>query len=414
VDIIGDVGVGDTASTPIPIVGAFPAEEYAARVQRVRAAMASDGHDLDALIVTSPENIYYLIGLNHQGYFAFTMLVVPQAGEPSLLTRKMEAYTISQQAPDVSHIGYGDDEDAGDAAVAVLRGMGITGGRVGVDRSSMFLPAGVWEEMEQGLRGVEWVDTSRTASSATGFRTGLVDQVRLVKSDREIAYIRKAASISDRAVAAAMSTAGVGVNEMEVAAAAYREMILGGGEYPGFVPLIRSSETLLQEHSTWRDRHLMPGEALFVELSGASARYHAPLTRMAYLARAEPGAERARSLAVEAFDAVVSGLRPGVATGDVYDAWQEVIDQGLGAGRLRRHHCGYSVGIGFPPSWVGSSTVLGIRRGGKVEVAAGMTFHVLSWVTDPDLGDYFLSDTVIVTRDGADVVTTTPRHLVID
>lgn len=158
----------------------------------------------------------------------------------------------------------------------------------------------------------------------------------------------------------------------------------------------------------------MPGEALFVELSGASARYHAPLTRMAYLARAESGAEQARSLAIEAFDAVVSKLRPGALTGDVYAAWQEVIDEGLGPGRLQRHHCGYSVGIGFPPSWVGSSTVLGIRRGGKVEVAAGMTFHVLSWVTDPDLGDYFVSDTVIVTGDGAEVVTTTPRHLVID
>lgn len=376
--------------------------------------MASEEHDLDALIVTSPENIYYLIGLNHQGYFAFTMLVVPQAGEPSLLTRRMEAYTISQQAPDVRHIGYGDDEDAGQAAVAALLGMGVSGVRVGVDRSSMFLPAGVWEDMELGLPGVEWVDTSRTASTTTRFRTGLVDQVRLVKSEREIAYIRKAASISDRSVAAAMSTAGVGVNEMEVAASAYREMILGGGEYPGFVPLIRSSETLLQEHSTWRDRHLMPGEALFVELSGASARYHAPLTRMAYLARAESGAEQARSLAIEAFDAVVSKLRPGALTGDVYATWQEVIDEGLGPGRLQRHHCGYSVGIGFPPSWVGSSTVLGIRRGGKVEVAAGMTFHVLSWVTDPDLGDYFVSDTVIVTGDGAEVVTTTPRHLVID
>jgi Xaa-Pro dipeptidase len=397
-----------------PTTGAFPADEYAARMCRVRDLMASEDHDLDALIVTSPENIYYLIGLNHQGYFAFTMLVVPQAGEPSLLTRRMEAYTISQQAPDVSHIGYGDDEDAGDAAVAVLRGMGITRGRVGVDRSSMFLPAGVWEEMEQGLLGVQWVDISRTASTATGFRTGLVDQVRLVKSDREMAYLRKAASISDRSVTAAMSTAGVGVNEMEVAAAAYREMILGGGEYPGFVPLIRSSETLLQEHSTWRDRHLMPGEALFVELSGASARYHAPLTRMAYLARAEPGAAQARLLAMEAFDAVVAKLRPGVVTGDVYAAWQEVIDQGLGPGRLQRHHCGYSVGIGFPPSWVGSSTVLGIRRGGRVEVAAGMTFHVLSWVTDPDLGDYFVSDTVIVASEGAEVVTTTPRHLVID
>lgn len=407
---------GEEAGSAIlrPTTGAFPVDEYAARMRRVRDLMASEDFDLDALIVTSPENIYYLIGLNHQGYFAFTMLVVPQTGEPSLLTRRMEAYTISQQAPDVSHIGYGDDEDAGDAAVAVLRGMGITGGRVGVDRSSMFLPAGVWEEMEQGLLDVEWVDISRTASIDTRFRTGLVDHVRLVKSEPEIAYIRKAASISDRSVAAAMSTAGVGVNEMEVAAAAYREMILGGGEYPGFVPLIRSSETLLQEHSTWRDRHLMPGEALFVELSGASARYHAPLTRMAYLARAEPGAEQARLLAMEAFDAVVSKLQPGVVTGDVYAAWQEVIDQGLGPGRLQRHHCGYSVGIGFPPSWVGSSTVLGIRRGGRVEVAAGMTFHVLSWVTDPDLGDYFVSDTVIVTSDGAEVVTTTPRHLVID
>ncbi|HUG08721.1 MAG TPA: Xaa-Pro peptidase family protein [Acidimicrobiia bacterium] len=404
-------GVGST--TPRPTTGAFPADEYTARMEQVRTLMGSGEHDLDALVVASPENIYYLIGLNHQGYFAFTMLVVPRQGEPILLTRRMEAYTISQQAPDVNHIGYGDDEDAGTAAVQALRNMGFTGGRVGVDRSSMFLPAGVWEEMERGLPDVQWVDTSRSPSTADRFRAGLVDEVRLVKSEREIAYIRKAASISDRSVAAALSTAGVGVNEMEVAAAAYREMILGGGEYPGFVPLIRSSETLHQEHSTWRDRHLMPGEALFVELSGASARYHAPLTRMAYLARAEPGAGRARQLALAAFDAVVSKLRPGVVTGEVYDAWQEVVDDRLGHDRLQRHHCGYSVGIGFPPSWVGSSTVLGIRRGGRVEIAAGMTFHVLSWITDPALGDYFTSDTVIVGQDGAEVVTTTPRDLVI-
>jgi Xaa-Pro dipeptidase len=97
----------------------------------------------------------------------------------------------------------------------------------------------------------------------------------------------------------------------------------------------------------------------------------------------------------------------------VYDAWQEVVDEALGHGRLRRHHCGYSVGIGFPPSWVGSSTVLGIRRGGRVEVRAGMTFHVLSWITDPDLGDHFLSDTVIVGDVGSEVVTTAAHALVI-
>jgi Xaa-Pro dipeptidase len=118
-------------------------------------------------------------------------------------------------------------------------------------------------------------------------------------------------------------------------------------------------------------------------------------------------------LALDAFDAVVAALRPGVETGVVYEAWQQVVDGGLGHSRLRRHHCGYSVGIGFPPSWVGSSTVLGIRREGRVRIAAGMTFHVLSWITDPNLGDHFVSDTVAVFEDGADVLTRAPHIAVI-
>lgn len=393
--------------------GAFDASELKERIARVRSLMADDKHDLDALVITSPENIYYLIGLTHQGYFAFTMLVLPREGELSLLTRRMEAYTISQQAPDIDHIGYGDDEDAGAAAVQALVSRGVSSGRIGVDRSSMFLPAGVWEDLEAGIPGVEWVDTSRSSSTSERFRAGLVDEVRLVKSPAEIEYIRRAAAISDRSVSAGMAAAGVGVNEKEIAAVVYREMILGGGEYPGFVPLIRSSETLMQEHATWRDRYLKPGERLFIELSGASARYHAPLTRMAWIGDAEPAAEQARDLALAAFRAVVDALRPGAETGFVYDAWQATVDEGLGHDRLRRHHCGYSVGIGFPPSWVGSSTVLGIRRGGRVAVTAGMTFHVLSWITDDLIGDYFVSDTVLVGDERSEVLTTTAHTLAV-
>lgn len=403
------------AGSPQPgsVAGAFDRDEYAGRLARVRDLMAAAEHDLDGLVVTSPENIYYLVGLTHQGYFAFTMLVMPRTGEPSLLTRGMEAYTISQQAPELHHVGYRDDEDPGTAAVRLLERLGLRRGRVGVDRSSMFLPAGVWEELELGLPGVEWVDTSRSPSTATRFRTGLVDEVRLVKSEAELGYVRKAAEISDRAVEAGLAVAGVGVNEIEVAAAVYQEMIQAGGEYPGFVPLIRSSETLLQEHSTWRDRPLESGEKLFLELSGASARYHAPLTRMGYIGRAEEGGEKAQTLALAAQDAVVAALRPGVETGSVYDAWQGVVDEGLGHDRLRRHHCGYSVGIGFPPSWVGSSSVLGIRSGGKVVVRPGMTFHILSWITDDDLGDHFVSDTVIVGDSHTEVVTNVRHDLVI-
>lgn len=394
--------------------GAFSAEEYAQRMARIRAVMTSDEYDVDALLITSPENIYYLIGLSHQGYFAFTLLILPLEGAPVLLTRSMERHTISQQAPDVTHLGYDDEEDAGGAAVNAVRKLGISSGRIGVDRSSMFFPAGVWEEMEVGLPGVEWVDTSTTPSIKPRHRVGLVDEVSMIKSLAEIGYMRKAAAISDRAARAGLTAAGVGINEQEVAAEIYRAMILGGGEYPGFAPLIRSTETLMQEHSTWRDRPLQPGEKLFFELSGASARYHAPLGRMGYIARVEAGAEKAYDVALRAFDAAVTALRPGTTTGEVYDAWQAVVDEGLGHSNLRRHHCGYTVGIGFPPSWVGSSTVMGIRRNGMVRVEAGMTFHVLSWITDPELGDYLVSDTVLVGEDRTEVLTTTPRSLLIE
>ena len=62
--------------THLPLTeGAFTAAEFAERLHRTRREMAARG--LAALLVVSPENVYYLAGLNHLGYFAFTLLVVP-------------------------------------------------------------------------------------------------------------------------------------------------------------------------------------------------------------------------------------------------------------------------------------------------------------------------------------------------
>jgi Xaa-Pro dipeptidase len=43
-----------------------------------------------------------------------------------------------------------------------------------------------------------------------------------------------------------------------------------------------------------------------------------------------------------------------------------------------------------------------------------MVFHLLSWITDEALGDYFVSDTAIVGGEGAELITTTPRHLLVE
>jgi Xaa-Pro dipeptidase len=277
---------------------ALTAAEFAERLHRTRREMAARG--LAALLVVSPENVYYLAGLNHLGYFAFTLLVVPRDGRPRLVTRAMERRTVAAQAPDCVHVAFADDEDPAQAARRAVREVTTPGDRVGLERTSMFLPVAVWESTRSSLDDLEWADAS-----------GLVDGLRAAKSATEVGFVRRAAEISDRAMQAGIAAVRSGVNEREVAAAVYAEMVLAGSEQPGIPPLIRSADLLRQEHVTWRDHVVDPGESLLFELSASVARYHAPLSRMVYLGRPPSGTPAAAEIALAGEQAVLDSLRPG-------------------------------------------------------------------------------------------------------
>jgi Xaa-Pro dipeptidase len=375
---------------------AFPPEEYAERLGRLRSVMRD--RDLAVLAVVGPENVYYLSGLDHQGHFAFTLLAVPAEGDPVLVTREMERPTVAAQTPGVRHVTFRDGEDPGDAAAAALLELADAGRGVAVELGSMSLPVQVWRSMRARLSGVRLTDG-----------TGIVDELRAVKSAREIEHVRRAAAFSDAAMQAAIDASRPGVNELEVVAAIYDAMIRAGSEYPGNVPLVRSRDRLLQEHVSWRDHTLETGDALFAELSGSAARYHAPTTRMVYLGSPPAGTDVAAKIALDGLEAVREALRPGALAREVYAAWQAVVHAGLGNTRYRRHHCGYLTGIGFPPSWVGGPNVIGLRHDSDLVIAEGMVCHVLSWLLDQEPADYVVSDTILVTKTGGELLTGTDR-----
>jgi Xaa-Pro dipeptidase len=378
----------------------FPAEEHDARLDAVRGEM--ERRSVTALLLASPEDIYYLTGLNHLGYFAVTLLVLPIEGPPLLVARAMEHPTVQVQAPRCVHVPYEDGADPADGAIAALRRAGSAAGRVGVDRSTMSLPLEVWERIRTGLPEMHWSDASE-----------LVAGRRMVKSPREIAYVRRAAAISDRALQAGLDAAGPGITEREVAAAIFGELIRAGSEPPAVPPLVRSTPTLKLEHVTWSDRPLEPRDALFLELSASVARYHAPLSRIAHVGEAPAGLQEVAGHALTALDALRGALRAGARAGQVYDAWQRAVDARLGHSRYRRHHCGYITGIGFPPSWTGPGTPVGLRTGHDLVLREGMVFHVFSWILGQGPADYGVSDTALVTADGCELLTTTAREPVI-
>jgi Xaa-Pro aminopeptidase len=383
----------------MPATPGFDETEYQSRLAAVRARMA--GQELEVCLISTPENIFYLTGLDHWGYFAPHVLLVPAAGELVLVTRAMERVTVAHQVHNAHFEGHADHETAADVAARLLQGRGRRPGRVGIEKWSAGLPFGLAERLMRDLPGVAWADV-----------TGLVDALRLIKSPAEQACMRAAARVSDAAMIAAIEAIRAGVGERTVAAECQRGMTLAGGTYPGFGPFIRPAARLGEEHTTWGDDVLGATDAVFLELSGCIRRYHAPMGRLVFLGSAPPGSERTAKICLEAFDAVLGALRPGVLARDVYAAWQRVVDV-AGLAHYRRHHCGYLVGIGCPPSWTGGNRVTGLRHDSELVIQTGMTFHILSWLMATGEGDYFVSDTVLLGDAGPEVLTTAPRHVTV-
>lgn len=380
----------------------FPPEEYDQRLNKLRQLMAE--RDLDACLISGPENIFYLSGLSHMGFFAYHLLIVPRHGKMALICRAMERVTIEKWvvAPGrADFYGFGDGDDPARFTGDVLHRMGLASARLAAEKESLFLPPRIAEAI-----------VARLPQAHLGDCSGLVDSLRQIKSAREVAYTRQAAAVSDAMMRVARETAAPGVSEREVAAEVHRAMLLAGGTYPGFSPFIRATPTLGEEHRTWSDHKLEPGEALFVELAGCVNRYHAPMGRLLYVGDAPAGTEVMAGVCLEAFAAVVNAIRPGVTAGQVYQAWQDVVNA-AGLNHYRRHHCGYMTGIGFPPSWVGGSMVVGLRHDSDLELRAGMVFHLMSWLMGAGEGDYFVSDTAVVTAEGCEVLTAVSQQLFI-
>jgi Xaa-Pro dipeptidase len=273
--------------------------------------------------------------------------------------------------------------------------------RIGFEAWSAGLPHGLAHALMAGLPQAEWIDIG-----------GLVDGQRQVKSAEEQSLMRRAARISDAAALAAIEAIRADASEAEVAAACVSAMITAGGVLPGFGPFIRPQSRLGEEHTTWGGGRYRPGEAVFLELSGCYARYHAPLGRLIWLGDAPAESMAIAEVCLAAFDAVLGALRPGALAREVYAAWQGVVDA-AGLAHYRRHHCGYLVGIGFPPSWTGGNKVTGLRHDSDLEIQAGMSFHILSWLMDTGRGDYFVSNSVLLTESGPELLTKTPQTPII-
>jgi Xaa-Pro dipeptidase len=365
----------------------FPVAEYEARLAGVRARMSAAGIDL--LLSHTPENLTYLSGYRTPGYYRYQCLAVPAAGEPALLTRRLEAYNVAVYAWFDRHATWTDTEDHVAATARLIADLGGEGRRVGVEKDSWFLPVRDFERLDAMLPTTTFVDAS-----------GIVEQGRLIKSPAEVALMRRAARHAETGMRAGLDAVAGGRTENDVGAAVSAAMALAGSEYAGLPQFFVSGPRTLIPHATWTGRRMGRGDPFFFELCGVVERYACAMSRSGAIGPASPQLVRMGAAVEEALAGTLAAMRPGVSGHDVNATCQAILTR-AGFPGVHGHRVAYSIGINFPPDW-GEGQIMSLQDGEERELRPGMTFHVIPALFVRAIGATICTETVVVTETGVE------------
>jgi Xaa-Pro dipeptidase len=240
--------------------------------------------------------------------------------------------------------------------------------------------------------------------------SGLVSALRAVKSPAELDYARQAARISAIAWQALLGAVAEGRSELELAAAAYHALLSNGSGIPASTMNLMTGERSAFALGGPTDRRMRHGDTGLVEIGANRRRYTSTLGRQWNLGPASRRLKDLHSVIREAVDACIAEMRAGVPAIVPHEAAKRVIAR-AGLDQYRMHTTGYGMAPGFPPSWGESPNLFG----GSTEVLkAGMVVSVEPhvFVAQEGLG-VRLIDNVIITNDGVELLSRTPRDLVI-
>jgi Xaa-Pro dipeptidase len=293
---------------------------------------------------------------------------------------------------------YNDNQDPVEETLRTLREHGLADKTIGVEENSWFLTVTDYRKLQEGLPGATFKDAS-----------GTVEQLRLIKSDQEIAYIREAAAACDEGVRRAIEVAAPGASENDLALALYAGSLEHDSEYMSLPPFVASGYRSALAHATWSGRELVPGEVVFVEHAGVIHRYSAALIRTLSVGEPSEQVKRMDEAARAGLAAAIATSAPGVPAYEVDRACRGAI-RDLGFGDYFRHRTGYSIGINVPPDW-GEGHIMSIKESESRPLEAGMTFHFVPGLFDYGHAAVGCSQTVLITENGCEPLSTIPPQL---
>jgi Xaa-Pro aminopeptidase len=346
------------------------------RADRVVALL--DERELDCLLVTNLVNVRYLTG-----FTGTNGACVVKRDERLFLTDSRYVEQAKQQVTEFEHLE-ASRELLGDLAARLS-------GRAGFDDAHVSVKAHA-ALADKVPDGVELLPAA-----------GLVEGLRAVKDEAELAAIRAAASLADGAYEHLRDTGLVGRTEREVARSIVRLLEDHGADEVSFPPIVAAGAHGALPHASPRDVEIPSGVLVVVDLGARLDGYCSDCTRTFATGPLEDRASEGYEVVRRAQEAALGEVRAGAEAKEVDAMAHELVESGFGIGF--DHGLGHGVGLEVHEGPRLARTAEGsLEAGNVVTVEPGLYVP----------GDFGIriEDLVAVTADGCEVLSGFPKELV--
>ena len=355
------------------------------KAEKVMEALREGG--ADALLLFHGADIGFYTGFSIGPSERLASALIPSDGESVLLVNELEG-ELRGQKPWIENVDiWLEHEDPVETLAQNIERLGLEGAVIGLAEDA---PWGWVNRLKERLPAVHFVDASMH-----------LGEVRMVKSQQELEWMRMACAILDRALETSFERLHTGMTEKELASILASEIQSLGGVV-GF-GLILFGERAALPHGQPSDRKLEPGDAILVDTGAIVRGYYSDLTRTVFYGEPTDRQREIYQVVHDANRAAYEAVRPGVTCESLDEIARNVIED-AGYGEYFIHRLGHGIGLQVHERPY-------IVRNNGLELEPGMTFTIEPGIYIVGEIGIRVEDTVVCTTAGCERLTRLSRDL---
>jgi Xaa-Pro aminopeptidase len=357
-------------------------DRFAARRERLLKSLKDT--EADALLVTSETNVRYLTGFTGDSTY---LLLSPKTTR--LISDSRYETQLDEECPGVPTVIRTQKTKMVDSVADVLKKE--KPGRVGFEKEHV--PFAFWEQLRDAAKTIELKPLS-----------GTVETLRAVKDAGEIAEIREAIRLAERAFQVAVAGLTPDMTELEISHELERNIRRFGGQGLSFEAIVAAGDRAALPHYRPIRNRIGDAGLLLIDWGARGAGgYISDLTRTFATAKPSAKLEKIHRIVDQARQAGIAAVRPGAKATDVDAAARNVIEN-AGFGKHFGHGLGHGIGLQVHESIRLSSISEDVLK-------TGMVFTIEPGIYLEGWGGVRIEDNVLVTKDGCEVLSSLPREL---